>query len=110
MRLAVEIFGKGVQFEADTFQIDLTAGSLFEVFTNRDGTRGRRWFDWLSEGDGYLELWFGRQHFGLTWLPARARWQRANRVEVPSTDGLAGFVRLLHGLRELAEPARAEAA
>ncbi|WP_438346307.1 hypothetical protein [Methylorubrum populi] len=110
MKLAVEVFGKGVQFEADTFQIDLTIGSLFEVFTNRDGSRGRRWFDWLSRGDGYLELWFGRQHFGLTWVPARARCWRANRVEVPSVDGLAGIVRLVHSLREIAETAGTEAA
>ncbi|WP_375276187.1 hypothetical protein [Methylorubrum thiocyanatum] len=110
MKLAVEVFGKGVQFEADTFQIDLTVGSLFEVFTNRDGSRGRRWFDWQSWSDGHLELWFGGQHFGMTWVPARARWQRANRAEVQSAEGLSGFVRLLRGVSNLAEPARAEAA
>ena len=103
MRLAVDIFGKGMQFEADTFQIDLTVGALFEVFTNRDGTRGRRWFDWLSEGDGYLELWFGGRHFGLTWLPARERWRRANRMVSPPLDGLNGWTEVVRVFCRIAE-------
>ncbi|MBD8909653.1 hypothetical protein MZTS_23925 [Methylorubrum zatmanii] len=113
MRLAVEIFGKDMQLEADTSQIDITVGSLFEVFTNRDGTRGRRWFDWLSEGDGYLELWFGGRHVGLTWLPARERWRRANQMVSPPLGGLNGWaevVRVFHRMAESEGRAHPEAA
>lgn len=74
MKLAVEVFGKGVELQIGWGHFSLTVGRLLDVLYVAAGvTRGRRWFDWLSHDNGHLEVWLGHRHIGLDWGPAWGR-------------------------------------
>lgn len=86
MRLAVEIFGKGIDLGVGLSwgHLDLRLGRQLAVLMNDDGTRGRRWFDWASGGVyGSFEFWLGRHHVNvdlgpaLAWLAPKVATERA---------------------------------
>ena len=77
MRLAVEVFGKSVALELSRGVFGLTVGALLDLYVHDNGTRGLRWFDWLSHGNGNWEAWVGRRHIDLTWGPTWERWRGA---------------------------------
>jgi hypothetical protein len=85
MKLAVEVFGKGMELEVGWGYFSLTVGQLLDVLYNAleksaSVPHGRRWFDWLSHDNGHLKVWLGRRHIGLDWGPAWERWRRAQAV------------------------------
>lgn len=77
MRLAVEVFGKGAVFEVSRGVFGLTVGDLLDLYVHDNGTRGLRWLDRLSHGNGNWEAWVGRCHIDLTWGPTWGRWRGA---------------------------------
>ncbi|WP_458423966.1 hypothetical protein [Methylorubrum extorquens] len=76
MRLAVEMFGKGIDLDVSIGwgYLSLTLGRHLDMMMYDDGTRGRRWFDWMGTIHGSFEVWLGRRHLtvdlgpGLAWL------------------------------------------
>lgn len=85
MKLAVEVFGKGVDVDVSIGwgYLSLMLGRHLDVLMNDDGTRGRRWFDWAGGGvHGSFEFWLGRRHVtvdlgpALTWLAPKVGTER----------------------------------
>lgn len=86
MRLAVEMFGKGIDVNVSVGWgfLDLSLGRQLDVLMGDDGTRGRRWFDWASWGvHGSFEVWLGRHHVTISlgpvfaWLAPKVGTERA---------------------------------
>lgn len=85
MRLAVEMFGKGIDVDVSVGwgYLSLTLGRHLDMMMHDDGTRGRRWFDWLShERPVSFEVWLGRFHAtvdlgrALAWLAPKPGTER----------------------------------
>lgn len=84
MKVAVEVFGKGVELQIGWGYLSLTLGCHLDMLMSDDGTRGRRWFDWESSATpGTVEFWLGRRHGtvdlgpALAWLAPKAGTERA---------------------------------
>lgn len=76
MKLAVEVFGKGMEIEAGWGVFSLRLGHLLDVlYDPATVTRGRRWLDWLSHDTRHLEVWLGHRHIGIDW---GSTWERHN--------------------------------
>lgn len=85
MKIVVEVFGRCIDVDVSVGwgHFSLTLGSHLDMLLEDDGTRGRRWFDWLSHDHGLLEIWLGRRHgtvgLGpvLAWLAPKPGTERA---------------------------------